>query len=605
MKAAPGIMTIFLRWTAAALLLALSARIAPAQTIGDVLPQEVRIAFWIDDLTAAKKQAGGNQFYQWLMDDQKGVGTDSGAVGRTLSRIPFSAADPLQSVWPQLLPVVDGFATGSIESASDFLQISMKGIDETFSGPVALYATMFELTGDKKQYNYEWDTIFQAHFKEEERGKVERFVKKALEKIPDDAQKREVEYLGYTAKRIEFYYDVTDESGMSTQFSTVVEYAYVADTIIICEGRSEPLRNAIRALKENGTDAGRLAGTNGYRHGRAALGDSPSLFHAYVDIEHFAREAKDLKLEPESHLLDALGLSTGGPLMLDCAIDGEGATLRAALVSEGKSSGVFDLVSRSPKDGLENLSLVPSDAYGFGSFSVNGAELLRLQEKLFQVPKGRLNLLRATLENSKAALGVDLEQDIITQLLGEGVIYARRIDGTDRTSILIPYAGGQATRDAINSLLRKITSDDMLILDLESSDVDGIMVWDSGKVVTNNAIPISIAATPKGLLVTNDPAETRDQIRRIMRGESDNVTTSGSASSLSRIPHDDLRALAFTPARTSARDWGVIMGNAKKGTNISTADDVARAIGDTWWTLQARPRGMLFTLKIEQPKNGH
>ncbi|MEO8377872.1 MAG: DUF3352 domain-containing protein, partial [Candidatus Sumerlaeota bacterium] len=593
------------RITLLALAMALLPLFAHAATIADKLPQETRIAFWIDDLTEAKKEAGKNNFYQWLTDDTKGVGNDSKSVGRTISRIPFSAADPLQSVWPQILPAVDGLMTSSIESASDFFQFTMKDIDETFSGPVAIYATLFDITGDKKQYNYEWDTIFEAQFKEDERDKVQRFVDKALQKVPGDAQKREVDYLGHTAKRIEFYYDVTDDSGMSQQFSTVVEYAYVDDYVIICEGRSEPLKKAIRAMTQSGEDAGRLVKTNGYRYAKDALGESKAHFHGYVDVEHFAKEIKELKLSKESQLLDGLGLSDGSTLMTNLSLDEKGASLQVALVTENKSSGLFNLVSRSPEDKLENLALVPSDAYALGSFSLNGQELLRLQEKLFPSPKGQLNILRATLQNSKAALGVDLEQDIIAQLFGEAVIFARRIDNSDRSSILIPYSGGQATTDTMNALLRKITSEDMMILDLEPTDVNGITAWDSPKTVTKNTVPIGIAATSKGVLFTNDPSELRDQIRRIVAGEGDNIVVANPTSALSRIPREDLRALAFTPARTAFHDWEQMQraeGKKKKNKDLSTAEDVARAIGDTYWTLHARPRGMLFTLTVEQPQ---
>ncbi|HMZ51207.1 MAG TPA: hypothetical protein PK988_02985, partial [Candidatus Sumerlaeota bacterium] len=98
-------MRTLLRFTIIALATALLPRLAPAETIADKLPQEMCIGFWIDDLTAAKKDADKNAFYRWLTDDKKGVGSDSRAVGRTMGRVPFSAADPLQSVWPQLLPV--------------------------------------------------------------------------------------------------------------------------------------------------------------------------------------------------------------------------------------------------------------------------------------------------------------------------------------------------------------------------------------------------------------------------------------------------------------------------------------------------------------------
>ncbi len=598
-------MRTLLRFTIIALATALLPRLAPAETIADKLPQEMCIGFWIDDLTAAKKDADKNAFYRWLTDDKKGVGSDSRAVGRTMGRVPFSAADPLQSVWPQLLPVVDGVLTSSIESASDFFQFTMKDIDETFSGPVAVYATLFDMTADKDQYNYEWDTIFQAQFKEEERGKVERFVAKSLEKVPADAEKREVEYLGFPARRIEFYYDVTDESGMSTQFSTVVEYAYVNDYIVIAEGRSEPLRKAIRSLTQSGEGAASLTRTNDYRRGAEALGDAKGMFHGYIDIEHFAKEFKDIKLDRESRMIDALGLGNSGPLMFNCSIDGKGAALNVALVAEDKPSGIFNLVAHSPEDKLENLALVPSDAYGFGSFSLNGSELLSIQEKLFQGPKGKLNLLRATLENSKAALGVDLEKDIIAQLLGEGAIYVRRIDGQDRSSVLIPFGGGQSTVDSMNALLRKITSGDLMILDLQPSDVGGITVWDSGKVITKDAVPLSIAATAKGILVSNDASEIRDQIRRITAGESDNVVATNRNSALARIPREGLRAIAYTPAKTAERDWGQMMKGAKKDPTASSEQDVAAAIGDSWWALYSRPRGMLFTFTIEQPQGAN
>ena len=76
-------------------------------------------------------------------------------------------------------------------------------------------------------------------------------------------------------------------------------------------------------------------------------------------------------------------------------------------------------------------------------------------------------------------------------------------------------------------------------------------------------------------------------------------------SALARIPREGLRAIAYTPAKTAERDWGQMMKGAKKDPTASSEQDVATAIGDSWWALYSRPRGMLFTFTIEQPQGAN
>jgi hypothetical protein len=613
----------------AVLATALVPGMLPGASLGERLPEETHVAFWVDDLTAARAQAEKSSFYRWLQDPEDGVGEGQAAVARTFQRIPISSVDPLYPVWTILLPRMNEGIQSGLEGSTSVFDFKSVDITNTFTGSVAVYSTMFDLFEEKGEEITEWDVIFAADYKPEEKEKVDEFLKKALARVPEDARKKEVDYFGKTISHIEYYIteevplpgekkksDADEGLGLAQEIPVIIEYGHVDNVLLLAEGRGEPLKKAVRALKLDGGEGLRLNRTNGFRYASAALGDVPGQLHAYFDIEKHAKELRDIPSQKDQlGLLNALGIDDAGPILATASIDEKGIQVKATVVSENDQRGLLELVSKSPLNTLENTALIPKDAETFGSVSMDFARVFALyRAAVGKLSPGQVGIVNAALAMLKQNSNIDVEKDLLPRCAGEVVNYIRPGSEEYGAGFFFPLTGGTETTNAINTLVRKLNSEETKVLDLEESDFEGQTIWESKEaVVDSGAMPgVYFAATPRGLCLGNTGSELRDQIRRLGGQAPESIRDEpGTAALLGRVPRENLRALVYTPARTLAGDWDRMLKAsgeaAAKGGKLPFANrsEFERTIGDSWWTLHTRDRGFLFTFTVEEPKKAN
>lgn len=603
----------------------LAPMVARAASLGEKLPSEAHVAFWIDSVAEARAEATTNPYFNWLTDEKKGIGSGGRAIAGTFKRIPISPADPMYPIWSMLLPWMNRAMQAGHSSANSVFNFDAGEISDTFSGSVAVYSTMYDLFVQNKTDIVEWDVIFTGEFKADERAKVEEFLKKSLARVPADARKKKVDYSGEEIYHLEYYLEEeaaipgdkkkNNSLGVVEEIPVIVEYGFVGNYLLMAEGRGEPLKKAVRSLKEGG-DQFLLHKKSGFRASQASLGGEGAQFHLYFDVgRHAAELASEPAYSEETKLLGALGLDSAGPVLASCAINEKGIEVRATLVTENEPKGVLKVLADSPQDQFNLLTVVPRDSESFGSISLDFYQAyLRFRAAMRATNPAQVQLLDATMASLKASSNLDVEKDILQKCAGEMVTYIRSQGSSEDGSapgaaFVFPISGGTETVTAVNGLVRKLNSEDTKILDLEETDYQGNTVWETPETADGGpgASGIYFSPTAKGFALANSGAELRDLLRRLSGEASSSVGERDEVSAFLRdLPRDGVRGFFYTFSSSLATDWDRMIRNARDQRDrdalpFESKSEFERTVGDTWWTLHARDRGLLFTYRIEAP----
>lgn len=597
---------------------ALPAVEALPRNMGEVIPARAHAALWVDSVPGAREDARANPFFRLLTDDVHGVGGGVQAVSRVLGRIPISAADPLGGAWDMVLPMVGFGIENGLVSATSVFHFTARDIEDTFTGSVAVYSTLYDLYVERGIEIVEWDVVLQADYKDSERPAVEKFLEKSLARVPASAKRRTVEYDGVPAYQITYYLEEqatlpgdppTAPGEILKEFEVVIEYAWVDNTFILAEGRGTPVRTAIRALRTAGAGE-RLAETAGYRRAAELLSaGGTGRFHLYVDLARQNGELRDFpSQQAELASLTALGLSDGGPLLARLGIDATGTRLDVALATMAEPRGLFALAGQSPENTLEALRLVPPDAKTFGTVSIDIGRAWGLAQTAYELANPRLGAyLRSSVALLTGATGIRVQEDLIDRARGEVVSYMREDPDTPAgerrrpaSGLFIPITSTQETVNQMNEVLRQLTTGDVRTVDLMATDVDGVMLWEPAPGPQGAApFGLHVAAMPQGLAVAGTPTEARELLRRVRGQDTGTITAKPSvARILGGVDRAGLRGFVYTSGRALADDL-ISAANRMRITNGPGEADLRAALGDSWWTLHSTPSGMRFRFVIE------
>lgn len=597
---------------------------ANGKSLGDSLPVETHVAFWIDDISEAIAAAEKNGFYKLLSEDQQRARNDQEAIGDVMRRLPFSSSDPLFPLWPSLLAAIEVRLQGGLTSANSVFNVSANDVLETFDGSLAFYSTLYDLYMEGNVDIVEWDVILAAEFEEKDRAKVDRFLEKALSNVPQQARRQRVNYEGHETFRLEYFLDeVTRLPGANSpgltlikQIPVIVEYAFVDGTFYLAEGRGEPLRKALRARAE-GNPSRRLTSKPRYRRAMERLGDGPGAFHLYFDVAHHVRELEDQpELTRARRLASALGLDNAGPLVARASLDENGAVLSAIVPSGENPVGVFNILASSPENRLENLTLVPADAKLIGSLALDFRTVYEEWRSAMMIVNPRnQRMIDSAIGTAEAIAGINLRTGILTQANGEMVNYVRPGAGGSggardllAGSFFFPLGGSTETAASVNGILRRLNSDESRFLDLTQSDFNGATLWESPEsLVAGARDSMHLGVMPAGLAVSTTGAELRDLVRRIQQRPDRSIAdTEGFRQLRGQLPENGLRGIVYQPAE-SVIDLYIRQGYFSAGLegNIEAQrQNLAGRIGKSWWAISSINGDLHFRMQLDDPSAG-
>ncbi|MCC5874721.1 MAG: hypothetical protein JJU11_00750 [Candidatus Sumerlaeia bacterium] len=590
-----------------------------AVNLGERIPNSAHIAFWVDDLSAARENSLENPFFALLADKDYGVGSGTDAVSRTLARIPVSSADPLGPIWQLILPEVGFSIASGIESATSVFHFTSEDIVETFSGSMAIYSTLYKLYEENDVEIIEWDVILTADYEEDQREDVDRFMEEALKRVPDQASRRLVEYHGHEVYQIRYYLeeqvklpgDHIPGIDLLQEFEVIVEYAHVDGVFLLAEGRGEPLRRAIGALVSDNPSL-HLHESPRYRRASESLKSSTGNFHLYYDISHQIRQMENLRTHGESlKFFNLLGLTNAGPVLANLTIDGDEARIDLGISSGESPSGIFRLLSTFPENRLESLRYVPADAKTFGTITLDVKSAYDYFKAVYrEVAPSMAIAMDVGLQTIENQFQIRVVDDLFSQIVGESVTYMRDStspSATGRTTVstgwYFPFGGDMDLVGQFNQAIRQLAEGDIRLLDAESSDVDGVTLWELRTPMgrQQGAPPISIAVSTGGLIAGDDGSEARELLRRISgQGTGDIRSNSDVEQILRDVDRDSLIGFVYT-------NGGALVDELLRtaafipGARTPPEDMLRASLGDSWWSLQARDTGLLFSFTIMTP----
>ncbi len=597
------------------LFLAVMALGGPPQVSAEIrIPREAHTALWVGNVPAAMENLEASPLARVLADTEVGLAPGDAAISQSLSLLPISPGDPLFPVWTRLVPFMDMRLRGAREAATAVFPLTVEKLAETFDGQLAVYSTLYDLYTENNVEIVEWDLVVVAEFSEERRPEVERLVDSLLASVPRDARRRKVDFLGEEYFHIEYFMDEEvgfdggpprdDGLNLVQEIPIIIEYGYVDDKLLLAEGRGEPLKKAIRALKSE-ADGARLDGHPGYQRAAATLGDVDGQFHFYFDIPHHLRELKDQRSQREMlQLAQAIGLGQCGPVVARGDLGPAGMHVHAALPISGEPSGLFAIFAGAPENDFQQLALVPANAELAASLTVDLAQLYaQYRAAMLVIDPNAQRISDAAVSTVEGLTSVDFEDDILAYMNGEMVNYYYREESEGLAGgFYFPLGGGATSVDTINGVIRRLNEAQSALFDVEEGRIEGQTVWESKSPATPGARPGTfLGATTRGLIMATNGAELRALLGRMMDDRAG-----------SRLLEDDtFRTLVRGVPRRGARGF-VYQTPDAVATHLRrrlpaearlTTEQIRDRVGPFWWNLAWEQATLRLSVHLEPAEN--
>lgn len=611
-------MTAIYRAFIASLLVAIPLLAPAGRNVGDALPAETKVAFWVDDLTQLEKDLSANPYLELIYDNESTIGEDPRILTELIRRFPRSSSDPLAPLWDQIFPIAAMTLQFGIQGANSVFYFDAEDVSNTFTNSFALYSTLYDQYVQAGVPIYEWDIIIAADFEESQKPAVEQFLEKALSRVPPRAKKEKLEYSGHEVYRIEYYQDeqlrkegdpeVSLPEELTQEIPIIIEYAMMENVLLMTEGRGEPLRRAIRAL-ERPDPKFRLNSKDHYRAAKKKLEGIPGGMHVFYDIEHFKAESEDWPRQHRNAYHEMLFSFLGGAASLYSTVSasGDGMTVDVAVAApeNAKPSGVFHILNQSPPLDTNSLRIVPENTDAISAISIDLKAIVDWALMAINPQMSRSMAL------SSFALGQheQMIERILDQSSGSVISSIRpgAEDGDIGATFIIPINGSQETVESFNKIIDSLSSQPALILDVQSTDFNGITLWETPVTPVTAGNTLHFAATPAGLMLSSDGAELRAMVRRAAGNANASVLQNDEIRAhIDSLDEENLRGFSIFPAGTMLQEYDLVR-KALQGTRLSNLiparDDLENAVGDTWWSLHSESNLLNFRYRIESPAN--
>jgi len=180
-------------------------------------------------------------------------------------------------------------------------------------------------------------------------------------------------------------------------------------------------------------------------------------------------------------------------------------------------------------------------------------------------------------------------------------------DGDIGATFIIPINGSKETVESFNKIIDSLSSQPALILDVQSTDFNGITLWETPVTPVTAGNTLHFAATPAGLMLSSDGAELRAMVRRAAGNANTSVLQNDAIRAhIDSLDEENLRGFSIFPAGTMLQEYDLVR-KALQGTRLSNLiparDDLENAVGDTWWSLHSESNLLNFRYRIESPAN--
>lgn len=590
---------------------------AAAPSVMEFMPADTHMAFWVDNIAELREAASANPAVRLATDETHGIGDGPNAISRALSRIPLSNVDPLSGFWGFVLPATDLGLRSGIEATTSIFQFSLGDVNDAFEGGFGVFSTLYNLYTEQGIEIVEWDVILAAEIAEGRKSDAENFLQTALSKIPRDARRTATNYFGVPVFRIEYYLedaarlpgDSSSDLGLVEEIPVIVEYAWTNHHLLLAEGRGNPLERALRAHKESDPRF-KLAEAAGFRRARTSLGEDTAPMHFYMDVAHHVREWGDFpSLRRNLQTVNALGLQGSGPLLVDLNAQADAIRVEASLVNPREGGGVFALLGGSPENRLDGLNFIPADSRSFGSLTLDLNMLYKMALTGGGLLQPREQAVFATVVKAvEAFTQINIERDLLAGSSGELVSYMRsdvtasESAGRPRFSManLFPIRGSAEAMAATNALVDRLRLANMGLIDVESTDLDGLSVWETPEqTIAAGGAGMHFVHTPRGFITATSGAELRALLRLVMGQDGESIANTPLADAVRRrLPAGPLRGFHFTAGEAVVDD---VVRAGGRVSGLPPAAVLRESIGDSWWALRATDRDILLTFVLEAP----
>ncbi len=403
-----------------AFLVAATNRVARAEDLIPLLPRDTLAALSISDLNGLEQE--------W----------ESTPLGRAQTD-------------PRLAPFIDPIAERGrkrLEAAYEYWGVTPRDVERFFPGGIAIFNTHFDWPSLEV---YEFDLCFLAEIGKN-RDEVRALVERLLERTPVDAQRSRFTFRDETVYTIRYTQRLpapppqldprTGTTVLETpapgsplalveEIPILIQYALVDGYLLVAEGRNEPIREMIAALKD---PAERLEQVPGYRSAASATAgsDRPTMaawFDAGRAWDIYARHKQAVAQNDESKApdLQGLGLKDLGGLLVRMRLDKKHISADAALNLPKAPRGVVGLLIHTGSDNsLQSASLCPPDALSYSSILYDGTRFWSgLRFLLLQFVPQAWGFLNLQVDQLNRQFGIDIERGIVGSLGGEFVVYRR------------------------------------------------------------------------------------------------------------------------------------------------------------------------------------
>lgn len=355
----------------------------------------------------------------------------------------------------------------------------------TTGGAVA-FLTLFEWTTSDV---YEFDTCFLAEVRPEDHERVRNLIETLLEKTPVDARRSRYTFKDETVYVTQFIQEIekgipdydprTGKTGVATpkpgsalalvqEIPIVMQYALVGNRLIVCEGRHEPIRRIIAALKDPAESLGQ---TQGYRRVSNSIAGEANVTAFLAAGRAWSIFADHLKQQDEKKDLSVLGFQDVGALLLRFRLSGEAIAFDAALETPKTPRGIPAMFLQPGGDNtLKTASLCPPNVSSYSSLLYNGDTVWKgVKELMIRFAPQVWGFVNMQISQYNKMLGIDIERGIFGTMGGELAVYRReppslrkRFDSLGEfgsMTILLGLRDGKTFRQNHDRILQVLTAE--------------------------------------------------------------------------------------------------------------------------------------------------
>jgi len=454
----------------------------------------------------------------------------------------------------------------------------LEKVKDLTSGGAAVFLTKYEWTTEEV---YEFDACFVAEIKAEDHERVRGVVEKMLEKTPVDARRSRYTFKGETVYVTQFIREVemgvprldprTGKTDVPTpapgsalalveEVPIVIQYALTDTYVIVCEGRNEPIRDIIAALKD---PAERLGQTPGYRRvaesplgkgtvtGWLAAGRAWSIFADHIK-----------QVNPDTDL-SSLGLQDLGGLLVRVGLTPEAIAADLALETPKSPRGIPAMILMPGRDNpLKTASLCPATVSSYSSVLYDGQRLWTgLRAILIQFLPQVWGFVNMQISQYNQMFGIDLERGVIGTMGGELAVYRReppslqnRFDTAGRfgsMTLLLGLRDGKTFRQNHERMFQVLTGEPYQLPIQKTTYLD-YDIWRFRQDPSLEMPTVPAWTLTDGFLAVSSDSEELPGFLRAWSGKAE-VTLADDPdfkAALGQFPQGNRMSFSYTPAKS-------------------------------------------------------